>query len=51
MFENLTLLIVLIALFWLGAYGFYLYTSRQQKDIANDLDRLNEKLNKSDKQD
>jgi hypothetical protein len=51
MFENLTFLIVLISLFWLGAFGFYLYTSRQQKDIANDLDRLNEKLNKSDEPD
>jgi len=43
MFENLTLVIVIIVIFWLGAYGFYLYTSRQQKDIVDDLDRLNKK--------
>ncbi|MBK7896195.1 MAG: hypothetical protein WAS33_01740 [Candidatus Promineifilaceae bacterium] len=49
MFENLTLLIVIIALFWLGAFGYYLYTSRQQNDIANDLDRLNKKLDKSER--
>lgn len=47
MFENLTLLIVIIALFWLGAFGYYLYTSRQQNNIADDLDRLNKKLDKS----
>ncbi|MCA9900683.1 MAG: hypothetical protein H6654_13535 [Ardenticatenaceae bacterium] len=50
MFENLTLLIVIIALFWLGAFGFYMYTSRQQKNIADDLDRLNTKLDKSEAQ-
>ncbi|MCA9920318.1 MAG: hypothetical protein KC445_20320 [Anaerolineales bacterium] len=50
MFENLTLLIVIIALFWLGAFGFYMYTSRQQKNIAEDLDRLNNKLDKSEPQ-
>lgn len=49
MFENLTLLIVIIALFWLGAFGYYLYTSRQQNHIANDLDRLNKKLDKSER--
>ena len=54
MFENLTLVIVLIvifSLFWLGAYGFYLYTSRQQKDIVEDLERLNKKLDAVEKQD
>jgi hypothetical protein len=51
MFENLTLVIVLIAVLWLGAYGYYLYTSRQQKDIINDLERLNKKLDETEKQD
>ena len=50
MFDNLTLLIVIIALFWLGAFGYYLYTSRQQNQIAEDLDRLNKKLDKTDPQ-
>ena len=51
MFENLTLLVVFITLLWLGAFGYYLYTSRQQEDIADDLNRLHEKLDKADKQD
>ena len=51
MFENLTLVIVLIVIFWLGTYGFYLYTSRQQKDIVEDLERLNKKLDAVEKQD
>ncbi len=51
MFENLTLVIILISILWLGAYGFYLYTSRQQKDIVDDLERLNKKLDEAEKQD
>lgn len=51
MFENLTLVVVLIAVLWLGAYGFYLYTSRQQKDIVDDLERLNKKLDEAEKHD
>lgn len=49
MFENLTLVIVLIAVLWLGAYGYYLYTSRQQEEIADDLERLNKKLDEAEK--
>lgn len=49
MFENLTLVVVLIAVLWLGAYGFYLYTSRQQEDIVDDLERLNKKLDEAEK--
>lgn len=51
MFENLTLVVVLIVVLWLGAYGFYLYTSRQQKDIVDDLERLNNKLDEAEKHD
>jgi len=50
MFENLTLVIVIIVILWLGAFGFYLYTSRQQKDIMDDLERLNKKLDEAGKQ-
>ena len=28
MFENITVLLVIIAILWLGAFGYYLYTSR-----------------------
>lgn len=50
MFENLTLLVVIIALFWLGAFGYYLFTSRQQNNIADDIERLNRKLDQSEEQ-
>ena len=51
MFENWTLVVVIIALLWLGAYGFYLYTSRQQQDIVDDLERLNKKMDEAEKRD
>ncbi|GJM41141.1 MAG: hypothetical protein DHS20C20_14230 [Ardenticatenaceae bacterium] len=50
MFENLNLLIILISLFWLGAFGFYMVISRQQKNIGDDLERLNKKLDADKKQ-
>ncbi|MCA9946172.1 MAG: hypothetical protein H6656_13975 [Ardenticatenaceae bacterium] len=49
MFENLTLVIILIVVFWLGAFGYYLYTSRQQKEIVDELEKLNKKLDESEK--
>lgn len=50
MFENLTLLIIIISLFWVGAFGFYIYISRQQKSIGDDLNRLHTKLDEAEKQ-
>ena len=49
MFDNLTLLIIIIVALWVGAFGFYLYTSRQQKDIADELERLQKKLDEDEK--
>ena len=51
MFENWTLVVVLIVILWLGAYGYYLYTSRQQGEIVDDLERLNKKLDEAEKHD
>jgi hypothetical protein len=51
MFENLMLVVVLIVILWLGAFGYYLYTSRQQKEIIDDLERLNKKLDEAEKRD
>lgn len=48
MLENLTLLAIIIIIFWLGALTFYFYTSRQQHDIQNDLDALRAKLDELD---
>ncbi|MBK8901807.1 MAG: hypothetical protein IPM53_11525 [Anaerolineaceae bacterium] len=50
MFENLTLVIVLIAVLWLGAFAFYLYTSRQQKNIADEVEQLQKRLDEDEKQ-
>lgn len=51
MVENLTVLAVIIILFWLGAIGYYLYTSRQQKDIQDDLTTLRAKLDELEAKD
>lgn len=49
MFENLTLVIVLITVLWVGAYAFYLYTSRQQKNLADDVEQLEKRLDEAEK--
>ncbi len=35
---------VVIALFWIGLFVFYLYTSRQQQKIAGEIEKLNQQL-------
>ena len=49
MFENLTLVIILIVILWLGAFGYYLYTSRQQNEIVDELEKLNRNLDEAEK--
>ena len=49
MFENLTLVIVIITVLWLGAYAYYLYTSRQQKNIADEVEQLEKRLDEAEK--
>lgn len=51
MLENLTLLAVVIIVFWLGALAYYFYTSRQQTEIREDLDDLREKLDQLESKD
>lgn len=51
MLENLTLLAIIIIVFWLGALGYYFYTSRQQSDIQDDLTSLRAKLDEFEKND
>lgn len=51
MLENLTLLAVIIIVFWMAALAYYFYTSRQQNEIREDLDDLHEKLDRLEKQD
>ncbi|HUS94120.1 MAG TPA: CcmD family protein [Patescibacteria group bacterium] len=38
--DNLTLLGIVITVVWLGVFGYYFYTSRQQSEIFGDIDEL-----------
>ena len=49
MFENLTLVIILIVILWLGAFAYYLYTSRQQKNLADKVEQLEKRLDEAEK--
>ena len=40
MFENLTTVAIISSILWMGLIGFYVYTSRQQKDIQKDIEVL-----------
>ena len=44
MFENLTLIAVVISILWLASFALYLYSSRQQKDLLQDIDTLQHML-------
>jgi hypothetical protein len=35
---------VVIAIFWIACFVFYLFTSRQQKGIAGEIEKLNQQL-------
>lgn len=49
MFENLTLIAVVISILWLASYAVYLYSSRQQNDLLHDIDNLQRKLEDTSK--
>lgn len=51
MVENLTVLAIIITVFWLGALAYYYYTSRQLGDIREDLDALRSKLDELEERD
>ncbi len=42
--ENLMVVAGIAMLLWLGSYAYYLYTSRQQQDIAVEIDTLEKML-------
>jgi uncharacterized protein HemX len=50
MFDNLLLVIIIIIALWLGAYGYYWLTSRQQKDIADQIEQLQQKLDEVERE-
>ncbi|MCP4361515.1 MAG: hypothetical protein GY796_26185 [Chloroflexi bacterium] len=47
MFGNLTAVAAIIAVFWIAGFTFYLYTSRQQVNIAQEIDDLEKKLDET----
>jgi len=44
MFDNLMVVAGLIAIFWVIVFVIYLFISRQQRSIANEVDTLEKKL-------
>lgn len=44
MLDNLTLLAIIIIVFWLGALAYYFVTSQKQDAIREDLDALRNRL-------
>ena len=44
MFGNLLAVGVIIAIFWVVVFGFYLYTSRQQRNIGQEIDTIQQQL-------
>jgi len=48
MFDNYTLVAVIVSILWLGSLGFYLYTSRQHKDLQDKIESVSELLDNPD---
>ena len=51
MFDNLLLVIIIIIVLWLGAYSYYWVSSRQQKDIVDQVEQLRQKLDEVERKD
>jgi len=47
MFENLMVVAAIAAVLWLGAYAYYVFTSRGQQEIGRDIEALEKKLRES----
>ncbi len=47
MFENLIFIAGIAAVLWLGTFVYYLFTSRQQSEIAREIEDLEEQLGES----
>jgi CcmD family protein len=49
MFENLTLIAIIIIVAWVVTLAYFFYTSRQQSEIREELDELRERLEKQER--
>lgn len=50
MFDNLLLTSVLIIILWVGGFIFYLYTSRQQRLLQEEVETLKQMLDEDENQ-
>ena len=48
--DNLTLLAIIISIFWLAAIGYYLYVSGRQDEVSEEIEELGEALDESQEQ-
>jgi CcmD family protein len=48
MFDSLPLLAVIIIIFWVTLLGYYLYLSRGQQSLRQEIDKLRSLLQESD---
>lgn len=46
MFDNLMLVAVIAIILWIGIYAFYMVTSRQQRQLQQDIEALDDLLKK-----
>lgn len=51
MFENLTLIAIIVIVVWVATLAYFFYTSRQQTHIRNELDELRKQLEKKEQGD
>ena len=49
MFDNITLVALIIIVFWIGSFVLYLFYSKQQAAIQEDIDQVKDLLNQSKK--
>ncbi|MCI0395447.1 MAG: hypothetical protein L0332_04170 [Chloroflexi bacterium] len=50
MFDNFTVLVVIIILLWMAGLGYYLVVSRRQKELSKDLEELRRMLDETGKE-
>jgi hypothetical protein len=45
MFENLMVIVAIVVILWLAGFTVYLYASRQQEDLTDQIEDLRHLLN------
>lgn len=47
---SLPVVMGLIAVFWIVLFGFYIYTSRKQTDLARDLEQVRRQVDRLERE-